>query len=251
MTTHDQITALAPMPEPFDPAWSEAGLLRILSEPAAAVRPKRPWWRRTRRRAVALAAAGVLALTAGTAVAVGGPTQVVRDTLLDFSKQPNTTGNGLGVLDEPVLVAKFATPNGVFAYWLATSSRGTVCYADADGTWDGEGVPTKSELDYGCGGMIVSPTDPDQLVELTRQEQVGGFFKDADGPLIYGISPYPGATRARVQGTGVDRTLPLRTDSLGYGAALPEAADAEEVTVTFIDDADHVLGSKRWVAPVG
>lgn len=54
-----------------------------------------------------------------------------------------------------------------------------------------------------------------------------------------------------VRGDGVDRTLPLRADSHGYGAALPEAADADAVTLTFLDDAGTELGSTRWVAPAG
>lgn len=250
-TTHDQVTKLAPTPDPLEPGWSRETLARILTERPAPEHNPRPWWRRTRRRLTAVIVAGVVALTAGTAVAVGGPGQVVKDALLDFSRQPNTSGNGLGRLEDPQLVAKFRTPRGVFAFWVATSSNGGVCYADANGTWDGDGVPTKRQLDYGCGGTIIKPTDPNTTMELTRVDQVGGFFKDSDGPLIYGVSPYADAVQARVRGAGVDRTLPVRSDSHGFGSAIPEASRATAVTVTFLDGAGTPLGSKRWVAPVG
>jgi hypothetical protein len=252
-TTQDQIAKLAPMPESFEPRWSRDTLATILAEGPSPSRSNRSRWRGTRRRVAALIAAGVVALGAGTAVAGGGPVDVVKNALLDFSKQPNTSANGLGRLHNPELVAKFRTKNGIFAFWVATSSNGQVCYADTDGTWDGKGLPTKSQLEYGCGGVLIEMTDPDQTRELTRPDQLGGFFKDSDGPLVYGISPYPEAVSVRVQGLGLDRTLPIRTDSHGFGAAVPEASHASAISVTFLDAAGRALAPKpaRWVAPVG
>jgi hypothetical protein len=87
-------------------------------------------------------------------------------------------------------------------------------------------------------------------VELTRPDQLGGFFKDED-PMVYGVSPYADAVAVRVVGNGVDRTLPVRSDSHGYGAVVPEAANAKAVTLTFLDGAGQVLGTKRVIAPVG
>ena len=43
----------------------------------------------------------------------------------------------------------------------------------------------------------------------------------------------------------------MRQDSHGYGAALPEAARARSVQLTFLDGAGQVLGSKEVTAPVG
>ena len=250
-TTYDQITRLAPAPEPSEPTWSRDALASILAADPAPETSPRPWWRKTRRRAAALIAGGAVALTAGTAVAVGGPAEVVKDALLEFMSTPNTTGNGLGVLHDPQLVAKFRTKNGVFAFWVATSSKGGVCFASSNGSGEGTELLDKKHFAYGCGGELVEPTAPGGTAELTRVDQLGGFFKDSDGPLVYGISPYAAAVRAHVQGLGVDRTLPVRSDSHGFGAAIPEASRARAVTVTFLDDAGHVLGSKRWVAPVG
>ena len=245
-TSHSTLTALAPEPEPLDPAWSESTLAGILSTPR---RPARP--RRAPRRLVVGVAATALSLGTATAVAGGGPTDVVRDVLTQFGEQPNTTGNGMGELTDPVLVAQFDTVNGVFAIWMATSASGMVCTASSDGTWDGVGTPTKDDIgDYGCGGMIwAGPGKPPE--ELTRPDQLGGFFKDTPEPMVYGVSPFPGTVSVRVQGPGVDRTLPVRADSLGFGAALPEATDAAAVTLTFTDAAGNVLGTKRSVAPVG
>jgi hypothetical protein len=251
ITTSEQITRLAPVPESLDPDWSRDTLAAIVADAPAPERRSRPWWRKTRRRAAVLVAAGAVALTAGTAVAVGGPAEVVKDALLDFMSTPNTTGNGLGVLHDPQLVAKFRTKNGFFAFWVATSSKGGVCFASSNSPGDGEALPDKKHFAYGCGGELVDPTAPGGTAELTRVDQLGGFFKDSDGPLIYGISPYADAVQARVQGPGVDRTLPVRSDSHGYGAAIPEASRARAVTVTFLDGAGRVLGSKRWVAPIG
>ena len=252
-TTQDPITKLAPTPESFEPEWSRDTLASILAGGSSPVHSNRSRWGVKRRRVAALVAAGVVALGAGTAVAGGGPVDVVKNALLDFSKQPNTSANGLGRLHNPELVAKFRTKNGIFAFWVATSSNGQVCYADTDGTWDGEGLPTREQLEYGCGAILVDKTDPNRTIELTRPDQLGGFFKDSDRPLVYGISPYPEAVSVRVQGTGVDRTLPVRSDSHGFGAAIPEASRAAAVTLTFLDAAGRALGPKpaRWVAPVG
>ncbi len=250
MKTHDTIATLAPTPEPMEPEWSAATLAGILADQPDTPRATAPWWCRTRRRTAALVAAAVVTLTAGTAVAVGGPIDVVRDAILEFSNQPNTTGNGLGKLDDPELVAQFRTERGIFAIWIAASSSGKVCYASSDGSWDGEGVPTRGQLEYGCGGEVITP-DAQHSQPLTRPDQLGGFFKDDAGPIIYGVSPYPAAVRARVQGVGVDRTLPVRADSHGYGAAIPEASGTPAVTVTYLDESGHELGSRRWVAPVG
>jgi hypothetical protein len=241
MKTIDTVIALAPASGALEPEWAQATLESILAEPS---RPTR----RSRGRKIAAAGAAAVTLFAGAAVAAGGPVAVVKDVLQGFADEPGTTGNGLGVLHDPELVAKFSTPHGIFAFWVATSSSGTVCFAYSDGTWDGTGSPTKSELDYGCGGGVV--TGPSTSAPLTRPEQLGGFFKD-ESPMIYGIAPYADAVRARVEGVGVDRTLPVRADSHGYGAALPEAARAKEVTVTYLDAAGRELGVRTLVAPVG
>jgi len=244
--TKDSIlTALAPAPEPLDPHWSQATLAGILS-PARTAAPRRP---RGRRRILVGLAAGFVTLGTATAVAVGGPTDVVDNVLTQFGEQPNTSGNGLE-LDDPQLVAQFETERGIFALWIATGSPGEVCYALSDGQWNGEGSPTKDQLEYGCGGQIyVAPGRPTE--ELTRPDQFGGFFNDDDGPMVYGVSPYPGTVEVRVRAAGVDRTLPVRADSLGYGSALPEAAQVPAVTLTFLDADGHELGSKRSIAPVG
>jgi hypothetical protein len=244
MTKEALITALAPAPEPFDPDWSRAMLSRIASvEPAVAPRP-----RRGRRLALVGLAAGTLSLGTVAAVAAGGPEEVVKQVLTRFGEQPNTTGNGIGELDDPLLVAQFDTEHGVFAFWVATSSEDGVCFAVSDGQWNGEGSPTEDQLtSYGCGGDIyVGPGRPPE--ELTRPDQLGGFFKDEE-PLVYGVSPYPDAVSVRVRGLGVDRTLPVRPDSHGYGAALPEAAAARALTLTFLDGNGRVLGSERSIAP--
>jgi hypothetical protein len=116
--------------------------------------------------------------------------------------------------------------------------------------WNGEGTPREDQLEYGCGGEVwVGPNRPPQ--ELTRPDQVGGFFKDYETPILYGISAYPDAVTVEVEGRGVERTLPVRPDSHGYGAALPEADDAAAVILTFLDADGETLGSKRVVAPVG
>lgn len=247
MNTDTLITALAPTPEPFDPAWSQQTLAEIRSADQS---PQRP--HRVRRTVLVGAAAGVLTLGTATAFAGGGPESVVKDLLDGFIAQPNTTGNGLGELNDPQLVAKFRMQDDkIFAIWVATpTATQGVCSAMTDGSWDGTGTPDKSELEYGCGGDIWTGPDTPPA-ELTRPEQLGGFFKDFDGPLVYGVSPYADAVAVRVQGIGVDRTLPVRADSHGYGSALPEAAQAPAVTLTFVDASGQVLGTKRVVAPIG
>jgi hypothetical protein len=244
MKTQNTITALAPKPEPLDPAWAQEALVAILAEPATRRRG-----RRTSRIAAVLVAGAVVA-GAGAAGAFDGTSGVVRSVIEDFSHQKNTTGNGLGKLEDPLLVAKFHTPaGGLFAFWLATSSSGKVCFAMSDGTWDGTGVPTKKELDYGCGGEIW--TGGNSSTWLRRPDQVGGFFKDSDGPILYGVSPYAATASVLVQGQGIDRTLPVLADSHGYGAAVPEAAGATSVELTFLDASGKVLGTKSVTAPVG
>lgn len=133
---------------------------------------------------------------------------------------------------------------------MATSSSGTVCYALSDGQWDGTGTPTEDQLEYGCGGQLwMGPNRPPE--HLTRPDQFGGFFAAEVGLVVYGVSPYPRATEVIVEGDGVDRTLPVRADSLGYGDAFPEASQATSLTLTFLDAGGQVLGSKRVVAQVG
>jgi hypothetical protein len=245
MTKDDLVTALAPAPEPFEAEWSRATLAGILA--ADPGHPARS--RRGRRLALAGVAAGVLALGTTAAVAAGGPEDAVKSLLTQFRSQPNTLSDDTA-LHDPMLVAQFETSHGVYAVWVATSAAGQVCSADTDGTWDGTGTPTKEEIgDYGCGGEVLVGNGP-RVEELTRPDQLGGFFKDTD-PLIYGVSPYADAVSVRVLGDGVDRTLPVRSDSHGYGAALPEAAHARAVTLTFFDAAGQELGSKRLVAPIG
>lgn len=246
MTDDTLLTLLAPVNERFDPKWSE----QTLTDIRTTERPVRRH-RRVRRPVAAAVAAAALVVGASTAQAVSGPESVVHHLLDGFVKQPNTTGNGLGELQDPVVVAQFQTENGLFAVWVATPVAGDgVCYAISDGTWDGEGDPTRSELEYGCGGQIIVGDGP-RTEELTRPDQLGGFFKDDAGPIVYGIAPVPDVVAVRVRGTDIDRTLPVRPDSLGYGAALPEAASANAVTLTFLDPAGRPLDSKVLSAPVG
>ncbi|TNM39768.1 hypothetical protein FHP29_12990 [Nocardioides albidus] len=244
-----RVTDLAPTPPALDPDWSEATLARILRDDRAAARAAAVRRRRGRRRTAIGLGLALSAVGSTTAFALGGPIDVVTSAIEDFARQPNTTGNGLGELHEPALVAQFDTDHGVFAIWVATSSTGKVCYAMSDGVWDGTGTPTKKELEYGCGGIIwVGDDVPPQ--ELTSPDQLGGYFTDSE-PLVYGVSPWPAATQVRVQAPGVDRTLPVRDDSHGYGAALPEAVGVPQVTLTFLDAQGQVLGTKVSVAPVG
>lgn len=251
MNTHSlegQITALAPVPEGLDEDWADATLARILADDAPLRRPHH------RRRLAVVAVAGVLTISTGTAIAAAsmGSIGAVRDVLLDFGDQPNTTGNDIGTLGTPELVAQFRRGDGrLFAFWIATSSKGVICVAYSDGSWDGEGTPTKKQLEYGCAGEVVDPTQVDTPIPLERPDQVGGFFKDEAEPILYGVSPYPDAVQVHVQGTGVDRTLPLRADSHGFGSALPEATGADSLTLTFLDAAGQPLGSTTYIAPVG
>lgn len=250
MNTHsleERISALAPVPEGLDEAWAEATLARILAD---APQPRR----RHRRRLALVAVAGVLTISSGTAVAAAnmGSIGTVRDVLLKFGQQPNTTGNNIGTLGTPQLVTQFRRGDGrLFAFWIATSSKGAICVAYSDGSWDGDGVPTAKQLEYGCAGEVVDPTKVDTPIPLERPDQVGGFFKDDAEPILYGVSPYPDAVEVHVQGNGVDRTLPLRSDSHGFGSALPEATGADSLTLTFLDAAGQPLGSRTYIAPVG
>jgi hypothetical protein len=245
-TSKDTLVAtLAPAPQPLEPEWSRQTLQRILSEDRATSRR-----RRSRRLVVAGVVAGALTASTAAAVAGGGPEDVVKQVLTRFTEQPNTSGNDIGELHDPQLVAEFETRTGLFAFWVATSSKGGVCVAMSDGAWDGQGTPTEDQLGmYGCGGEIwVGPGDRSE--ELTRPDQVGGFFKDTE-PMVYGVSPYADAVAVRVEAPGVDRTLPVRSDSHGYGDTLPGADAARAVTLTFLDAGGDVLGTKRLVAPVG
>ena len=108
----------------------------------------------------------------------------------------------------------------------------------------------RSELEYGCNPMILDASDPDRVIEMTRPDQLGGFLQDDDGlPIVYGVSPYPQAVQVRVQGVGVDRKLPVRADSQGYGAAFPEVPRPVDISLTFTDAAGRVLGTKRILVP--
>ena len=250
MNTHsleERISALAPVPEGLDEEWAEATLALVLAEA-----PQRR--RRDRRRLAVVAVAGALTISTGTAVAAAsmGSIGEVRDVLLTFMEQPNTTGNNIGTLGTPELVAEFRRADGrLFALWIATSSKGAICVASSDGSWDGEGAPTAKQLEYGCAGEVVDPTQVDTPIPLERPDQVGGFFKDEAEPILYGVSPYPDAVAVRVQGNGVNRTLPLRADSHGFGSALPEATGADSLTLTFLDAAGQPIGSRTYIAPVG
>jgi hypothetical protein len=244
----NRITALAPLPEQLDQQWANDALARILAD--APPVPSR-WI--TRHRTAAVAVAGVLTLTTGTAFATVGldPISVVKDTLLDFADDENTTGNDVGTIYDPQLVAQFERSNGhLFAVWIAKTSSGDICDAQTvmDSTWDGVGLPEPSQLEYGCAADIVDPTDPDRVIRRDRPDQLGAFFTEAGDTILYGISPYPEAVVVRVRGDGVDRILPVRMESLGYGAALPEATDAASLELTFVDSTGRKLGSKTVFA---
>ena len=242
----DRITALAPMPEHLDQEWANATLARILaddSSPKSRWRaPRRLTSHRRRRHPHRGTGAAVAAAT------MDDPIDVVRDTLLDFADDPDTSGNDVGTIHDPQLVAKVERSNGhVFGVWIATTSSGEICDAQtvSDSTWDGVGAPAPSDLEYGCASDIVDPTDPDKVIRRERPDQVGGFFfREGGDTILYGISPYSDAVAVRVEGQGVDRTLPLRADSLGYGAALPEATGMDSLELTFLDSAGKVVGSR-------
>ena len=78
----------------------------------------------------------------------------------------------------------------------------------------------------------------------------GDPLRDGPGPGRVSAARYLGAPQSEPL-LEHDRTLPLRADSHGYGAAIPEASAAIAVTLTFLDDAGRELGSKRLMAPVG
>jgi hypothetical protein len=245
----DRITALAPVPEQLDQEWAQATLARILADSP----PQQTRWRE-RRPLVALAVAGALTVGTGTAVAAAnfGPVDAVKDVLIAFGKEPNTSANNIGTLHTPRLVAEFRRSNGDnFAFWIATSSSGAVCYASSDASWNGEGIPSRSQLEYGCGGDVLDSTDPNRITPLERPDQLGGFFKDEAEPILYGVSPYADAVTVRAQGLGVDVTLPVREDSHGYGSTVPGATGADSLTLTFLGAAGQTLGTKTVVAPVG
>jgi len=242
-----QITALAPVPEALDQEWADATLARILADDAPLPR------RRDGRRLAAIAVAGVLTVGTGTAVAAasGGSIEAVRDVLQNYLAKPNTSvGNDVGTLGTPQLVAEIRRSDGrLFAFWIAITSKGVVCHAHTDGVWNGEGAPSPPHLESGCGGEIVDPTRVDTPIPLERPDQVGGFFKDEGEPILYGVSPYPEAVEVHVQGVGVDRSLPIRPASHGFGAALPEATGADSLSLTFLDAAGRPLGSTTYIAP--
>ena len=242
----DRIAALAPLPQHLDQEWANATLALILADEPS---PKSRW--RAPRRLTTLAVAGILTVGTGAAVAAAtmdDPIDVVKDTLLDFYEEPNTSGNDVGTIHDPQLVAKVERSNGhVFGVWIATTSSGEICDAQtvSDSTWDGVGAPAPSDLEYGCAADIVDPTDPGKIIRRERPDQLGGFFfREGGDTILYGISPYSDAVAVRVEGPGVDRTLPLRADSLGYGAALPEATGMPSLKLTFLDSAGNVVGSR-------
>lgn len=246
----DPITALAPLPERLDQEWAGSTLARIVADE----RPMRSPWV-ARHRTAAVAVAGVLALTGGTGVAAAAgmnPVGTVKDVLLDFADRPNTSANDVGVIHDPLLVAQIERRNGgVYAVWVATTSSGDICSAETQGdtTWDGTGAPPPKGLDYGCAYDMVDPYDPvaDTVIRLERTDQVGAFFTEFEDPILYGVSPFTDAVEVHVRGVGVDRTLPLRPDSLGYGAALPGASAAASLELTFLDPAGRTVGSRTIV----
>ena len=242
MSTRHTIAALAPEPTRPDPDWSAATLRRILATP-----PRR---RRLRRRVGAGVAGAVVALTAGAAFSGVGPAGVVRDALRADAHDPDNVAHGIGTIPQPSLVARFPTANGLWAQWVAVTSKGVVCSVGSFGTWNGEGVPKRSDLARNCGNGVVDKTDSNRVVELTRPDQIGGFIKDiADaGPVVFGVAPYDDAVSVRVTGRGVDRTLPVRANSHGYGVALPEAEHTRFLLLTFLDGSGHRLGTTRLMA---
>ncbi|HWM72109.1 MAG TPA: hypothetical protein VNQ53_00110, partial [Nocardioides sp.] len=172
----DRITALAPVPELLDQEWANATLARILADDSS---PKSRW--RAPRRLTTVAVAGILTVGTGAAVAAAtmdDPIDVVKDTLLDFADDPDTSGKDVGTIHDPQLVAKVERSNGhVFGVWIATTSSGEICDAQSvsDSAWDGVGAPAPSDLEYGCASDIVDPTDPDKVIRRERPDQLGGF----------------------------------------------------------------------------
>ncbi len=245
--TADRFSALAPVPEHLDQEWADATLARILADA-----PPAPSRGQHRRRLAAAGVTGVLTLSAGAAFASGlDPIGVVKDTLLDFADDPNTTGSDVGTIYDPQLVTQFERSNGqIFAVWIARTSTGEICDAQtvSDAAWDGGGSLEPSDLEYGCAGDFVDPSYPDQVIQRERPDQLGAFFTEAGDTILYGISPHAEAVAVRVQGGGVDRVLRVRADSLGYGAALPGAANAGSLELTFLDPAGRTLGSKTVFA---
>jgi hypothetical protein len=265
----DGITMLAPVSEQFDQPWANETLAQILADEP----PTRSRWV-VRHRSATVALGGVLTLTAGVgaAAATGAldPVTTVKETLLGFAAEPQTTGNDVGTIHDPQLVAQFERSNGdVFAYWIATTSEGRFCDVEAMGNWDGVSTPPISG--YGCPTEVLDNTNPllkqemqtaeevkQLLVPLERPDQLGGFMKGSGNlsepegdPILYGVSPFPGAVEVQVTGVGVDQTLTVRADSLGYGVSLPGATETPSLTLNFIDSDGRTLGTKTLFAPVG
>ena len=221
----ETIHRLRPHLESLDPSWSHETLTTILAAPQDRAGG------RSRRRRIALVSAALvgIALGAGTAAAAAGVITPA-DWLHSFSQD---SARDVGTIGAPSLVAEFTTTTGRdLAFWTATTSTGESCFvASLDGVGN---APTADAIAHGC--------DP------APSARPGGFFKDADGPMVYGVAPYDAATHVRVTGDGVDSTLPVRPDSHGYGAALPGAGSAHRVEVTFLDADDHELGRTTLVA---
>ena len=243
----DRIASLAPLPEHLDHEWAQVTLAGIVADESVPPAP-----RRSRRRVAILAVAGALTLGAGAAVATAageGPFGGVKDVLLDFADQPNTTGAHVGTIHDPLLVAQVEQSNGViFAVWIATTSSGEICSASTthDSIWDGSGSPAPDDLEFGCRMDVtdIYGPRPDKVIPLERPDQLGTFFEEGGGPVLYGISPYRDAVEVRVQGVGVDRTRPVRSGSLGYGAALPGVPTTTTLELTFLHEAGEALGSR-------
>ena len=241
----DRIAALAPMPQHLDQEWANATLALILADEPS---PKSRW--RAPRRLTTLAVAGILTVGTGAAVAAAtmdDPIDVVKDTLLDFYEEPNTSGNDVGTIHDPQLVAKVERSNGhVFGVWIATTSSGEICDAQtvSDSTWDGVGAPAPNDLEYGCAAHIVDPTDPDKIIRRERPDQLGGFFfREGGDTILYGIcltpTPWRCGSKARASTARSRRGL-----LSGYGAALPEATGMPSLKLTFLDSAGNVVGSR-------
>ena len=154
----------------------------------------------------------------------------VHDAFQSFSDHD---GDGSRVGD-PTMVVDFTTVGGGrFTAFTATTSSGEQCTATAE-DWRPGATDT---LAWGCGAPGAAP--------------FGGFFEDNEGPLVYGLSPYPGATSVRVTAPGVDQTLSVDPASPRYGAALPGADDVRVVTLTFLDASGAALGTITERAPRG
>lgn len=252
MTDLRTVRSLAPTPAHLDGAWSETTLASIIaSPPEADARPVRPARRHGRRLLAGLVGAAVVTGGAAAGVAaLDGVPDVVPSTIRDFIDRPDVE-SGLGQLDDPRLVASFPTAHAVMAVWVGTTSTGKVCYAMTDplGTYDGDGPPTREQLEYGCGGMIVA-RDGHTITEMRTVRDLGGFMRDGSDPMVYGVGP-AGAVRVHVVGRNVDVTLPLRAESHGFGTTLPGSRHTPYLDLTFIAEDGTVVDRERWVAPIG